>query len=128
MLNEERIRLMTRMESYTDNEGKKNMQIGNYFRGDFISLQILKSVINVTIAYVICVVLYILYDLEIFLQEIYKMDLLGFTKQLLLYYAVAVVGYGLITYLVYTYKYSKARKSLKNYYNNLKKINALYED
>ena len=128
MLNEERIRLMTRMESYTENEGKKNMQIGNYFRGDFISLQILKSVINVTIAYVICVVLYILYDLEIFLQEIYKMDLLGFTKQLLLYYAVAVVGYGLITYLVYTYKYSKARKSLKNYYNNLKKINALYED
>ena len=128
MLNEERIRLMTRMESYTENEGKKNMQIGNYFRGDFISLQILKSVINVTIAYVVCVALYIFYDLETFLQEIYKMDLLGFAKQLLLYYAVAVVSYGLITYLVYTFKYSKARKSLKNYYNNLKKINELYED
>ena len=116
------------MESYTENEGKKNMQIGNYFRGDFISLQILKSVINVTIAYVICVALYILYNFETFLQEIYKMDLLGFAKQLLLYYAVVVVIYGLITYLVYTLKYSKARKSLKNYYNNLKKINALYED
>ena len=128
MLNEERIRLMTRMESYTENEGKKNMQIGNYFRGDFISLQILKSVINVTIAYVICVALYILYNFETFLQEIYKMDLLGFAKQLLLYYAVVVVIYGLITYLVYTLKYSKVRKSLKNYYNNLKKINALYED
>ena len=32
MLNEEKIILMTQMASYEENEGKKNMAIGRYFR------------------------------------------------------------------------------------------------
>lgn len=128
MLNEERVILMTRMEAYAQKEGKKNMQIGNYFRGDYISLQVLKSVVSATIAYVICFGLYILYHLETFLQEIYKMDLIAFVKNALLYYGVTVVAYGLISYLVYAYRYAKAKKNLKNYYNHLKKLNSLYQD
>ena len=34
MLNEEKIILMTQMASYEENEGKKNMAIGRYFRSD----------------------------------------------------------------------------------------------
>ena len=37
MLNEERIKLMTKMACYEANEGKKNVAIGNYFRGDYIA-------------------------------------------------------------------------------------------
>ncbi len=128
MLNEERIILMTKMESYEQNEGKKNMQIGNYFRGDYISIQVMKSVIGATLAFVIGFALYILCQLETFLEEVYKMDLIAFAKNVLIYYSVTVVAYGVISYLVYSYRYSKARKSLKNYYDHLKKLNALYRD
>lgn len=51
MLNEERIRLMTKMASYEANEGKKNVSIGSYFRGDYIGLQVIKSVISGTIGF-----------------------------------------------------------------------------
>ena len=44
MLNEERIILMTHMASYEEHEGKKNVAIGNYFRGDYIGFQVLKSI------------------------------------------------------------------------------------
>lgn len=128
MLNEERVILMTKMEAYAQNEGKKNMRIGKYFRGDYISLQILKAVISATIAYVICFALYILYDLENFLQDIYKMDIVAFIKNALLYYGITVVAYGIISYLVYAYRYARARKSLKDYYNHLKKLNSLYQE
>ncbi len=128
MLNEERIILMTRMESYAENDGKKNMQIGNYFRSDYISIQVMKSVVSATIAFVIGFALYVLYHLETFLQDIYKMDLIAFAKNVLICYGVTVVAYGVISYLVYTYRYSKARKSLKQYYNHLKKLNSLYRD
>ena len=37
MLNEEKIILMTQMASYEENEGKKNMAIGRYFRSDYIA-------------------------------------------------------------------------------------------
>ena len=128
MLNEERIILMTRMESYAENDGKKNMQIGNYFRSDYISIQVIKSVVSVTIAYGIGFILYVLYHLETFLQDIYKIDLLAFAKNVLIYYGVTVVTYGVISYLVYSYRYSKARKNLKDYYDHLKKLNSLYRD
>ncbi len=128
MLNEERIILMTRMESYAENDGKKNMQIGNYFRSDYISIQVIKSVVSVTIAYGIGFALYVLYHLETFLEDIYKIDLLAFAKNVLLIYGVTVVIYGVISYLVYSYCYSKAKKSLKKYYDHLKKLNSLYRD
>ena len=126
MVKEERIILMTKMASYEENEGKKNVAIGNYFRGDYISMQVLKSVISATIAYAVIFAMYILYDFENFMQEIYKMDLIGFAKNVLIMYGIGIVVYGVIAYLVYSYRYSRARKSLKSYYNNLKKLNSLY--
>lgn len=128
MLNEERIILMTKMASYEENEGKKNMAIGKYFRGDYIAIQVMKSVLCATIAYVICFALYIFYDFETFMQDIYKIDLVSFAKNTLLYYVVVVVTYGAISYGICSYRYAKAKKSLKCYYNNLKKLNSLYNE
>lgn len=127
MLNEERIRLMTKMACYEDNEGRRNVAIGNYFRGDYIGLQVIKSIIGATIAYVIIFAMFILYDFENFMANIYKMDLLGFAKSVILYYLIFTAVYALISYGVYTYRYIKARKSLKLYYNNLKKLAYMYD-
>ena len=126
MLNEERIILMTKMASYEANEGKKCMKIGNYFRSDYIIIQVLKSVIYATLAYGMCFGLYILYDFETFMQDIYKIDLIAFAINVLKYYGITVVAYGLVSYVVYTVRYAKAKKSLKCYYHNLKKLSSLY--
>ena len=50
-----------------------------------------------------------------------------FAKNVLKAYAIVVVGFAVLTYIIYTYRYSKAKKSLKNYYGNLKKLASLYE-
>lgn len=128
MLNEERVILMTQMASYESGEGRKNVKIGNYFRSDYIAVQILKSIVCGTIVFGIVFALYIFYDFEVFMQELYKMDLLAFAKSVLIKYAVSIVAYGLLTYIVCTYRYSKAKNSLKCYYHNLKKLNSLYND
>lgn len=128
MLNAERVILMAQLASYEENEGKKNVNIGNYFRSDYIAIQVLKSVISASIAFAIVFALYIFYDFEVFMQELYKMDLITFAKNVLLYYAVTVVSYGILSYAVYSYRYSKAKKSLKRYRHNLKKLNALYNE
>lgn len=126
MLNEERIILMTQMASYEENEGKKNVAIGNYFRGDYIGMQVIRSIISATVAFGVLFALFVFYDFEVFMQDIYKMDLFDFAKQILIWYLAMVIGYGVISYVVYSLRYSKAKKSLKNYYNNLKKLNSLY--
>lgn len=127
MLNEERIKLMTKMAAYEADEGKKNVAIGNYFRGDYIGLQVIKSIISATLAFVIVFGLFVFYDFEVFMSDIYKMDLLGFGRTVITAYLIFVAVYALISYMIYTYRYAKARKSLKMYYNNLKKLAYLYD-
>ena len=127
MLNEERVKLMTKMAIYDAGEGKKNVSVGNYFRGDYIGLQVIKSVINATIAFAVLLAIFVLYDFEIFMSDIYKMDLLQFGKLVMSGYLFFVLVYGFISYFIYTHRYTKAKKSLKIYYNNLKKISYLYD-
>ncbi|MBD5452274.1 MAG: hypothetical protein HDR25_06500 [Lachnospiraceae bacterium] len=127
MLNEERIKLMTRMACYEEHEGKKNVAVGSYFRGDYIALQVIKSMISATIAFCILFGLFIMYDFEVFMADLYKMDLFEFGKSVIIAYLIFAAVYGIISYGVYTYRYAKARKSLKIYYNNLKKLAYLYD-
>lgn len=127
MLNEERIRLMTKMACYEADEGKKNVAIGSYFRGDYIGLQVIRSIVSATIAFVIMFAVYILYDLEVFMADIYKIDLFEFGRSVITDYLIFTAVYALISYGVYTYRYTRARKSLKTYYNDLKKLAYLYD-
>ncbi len=127
MLNEERIILMTKLASYESGEGKKNTAVGSYFRSDYIGMQVVKSVISATIAFFILFALYVLYDFETFMLEVYKMDLFDFAKSILILYGVFVVGFAVLTYVLYTYRYNKVKKNLKNYYNNLKKLASMYD-
>lgn len=118
---------MTRMAAYEENEGKKYMSIGSYFRSDYMGLQVIKSVICSTLAFLIIVGLYVYYHFETLMQDIYKMDLMKVGKDLLLYYVIFVAAYGLITYIVYSYRYSRAKRSLKRYYRHLKQLSAIYD-
>lgn len=128
MLNEEKIKLMTRMAAYEENEGKHSMQIGNYFRSDYIGLQVMKSVISATIAFAIVIAMYIFYDFESVMKEIYQVDLLATGKQILIAYVVFVGIYAVITYIIYAYRYTKAKKSLKKYYTHLTELSGFYDE
>lgn len=128
MLSEERVILMTKMASYEEHEGKEYMKIGNYFRSDYIAIQVLKSIFCATLSFALIFVMYIFYDFEVLMQDIYKIDLVSFAKTVLMYYGITVAVYGAISYFICAYRYSKAKKSLKLYYQNLKKLNSLYEE
>ena len=128
MLHEERVILMTKLASYEANDGKRNVAIGSYFRSDYIGWQVLKSIISATIAFVVVFAMYIFYDFEIFMTDIYKMDLLEFAKNVLFYYLGTVGIYALISYIVYTVRYSRAKKSLRAYYMNLHRLSSMYRN
>lgn len=128
MLNEERVVLMTKMAAFEEREGKKSLDIGSYFRSDYIGWQVLKSIISATIAFVVVFAMYIFYDFEVFMTDIYKMDLLEFAKNVLFYYLGTVGIYALISYIVYTVRYSRAKKSLRAYYMNLHRLSSMYRN
>ena len=118
---------MTRLAAYEGGEGKKSMAIGTYFKGDYIAKEVMKSIVFATIVYGIVIASYVVYDFEKFMKDIYDMDLLKLGKTLLIRYLVFTGGYALITYIVYLIRYKKARHSLRIYYNNLRRLNAMYK-
>ena len=126
MLNEERIILMTKMASYEANEGRRNVAIGRYFRSDYIGWHVLKSIISATIAFVVVFGMYIYYDFEVFMTDIYKMNLIEFARHILSMYLWTVGIYAVISYVVYTIRYMRAVKSLRLYYMNLRKLAEMY--
>ena len=127
MLSQERIKLMTKMAAYEENEGKKYMSIGSYFRSDYMGMQVIRSVISGTLAFFLLAGLYVYYHFESMMQDIYKMDLLLLGRRVLFYYIVFIAAYSVITYVIYSFRYSRAKRSLKHYYYHLKQLAAIYD-
>ena len=126
MVNEERIKLMTRMAAYEKEEYKKNKAIVSFFRSDYISLHMLKTTIASTTAFAIIFALYVLYDFELFMQDIYKMDLFEFAKSVVILYLIFLGITYVFTYVLSLYRYNKAMQSTKLYHTNLKKLSRIY--
>jgi len=126
MVNEDRIKLMTRMAAYEKEEHKVNKKIVSFFRSDYISMQMLKSVVSTTIVFAIVFGLYVLYDFEVFMKEIYQMDMFEFAKSVIIIYVIFLGVILLITYVVSLYRYNRALQSTKLYYANLKKLSRIY--
>lgn len=118
---------MTKMASYEANDGRKNVAIGNYFRSDYIGWQVLKSIISATIAFVVVFGMYVFYNFETFMTDIYKMDLWELARNILSYYLWTVGIYAVISYIVYTVRYNAAVKSLKVYHMNLRRLADMYK-
>ena len=127
MLNEERVILMTRMTSFTQHEGKKDTEINQYFRSDYVGLQVLKSALCATVAYIILFISYMLLSFDKVMQSLYDMDLIAQGRKFLIYYIVLVGGYSVVSYIIYSFRYARMRKNMKTYYTNLKRLNKMYE-
>ena len=126
MLDESRIKLMTRMASYEDTEGKKMIPISHYFRSDYVGFNILKTAVSVTIAFGIVLGIYLFCNIDTLLAEVYKMDLKEVGRKLLSLYAVIMGIYIFIAFLLYTYRYNVAKKSVRSYNNALRRLAAMY--
>ena len=126
MVNEDRIKLMTRMAAYEKEEHKKNKTIVSFFKSDYISMQMLKSIVFTTIAFGIMFGLYILYDFEVFMKEIYQMDIFEFAKSVIIVYMIFTGVILVITYVTSLYQYNRALQNTKLYYMNLKKLSRIY--
>lgn len=127
MLNEDRIKLMTHMAFYEENEGKETIPIGKYFQSDYIAFHMVKTAICVTIAYVVIVGLWVSCNIEALLESLNHLDVIYLVKKALLAYVFLIGIYMLIAFVVYYLKYRAAKRSLKKYYLQLKKNSAYYE-
>ncbi len=117
--------LMTRMASFEASEGKQSLRICRFFRGDYVALNIVRSVVASTIAFALLGGLYVYYNIDTLLQEIYTMDLIETGRTLLTAYVIFAGAFALVSYAVYSFRYDRARKNLRDYNNALKTLSEI---
>lgn len=122
MVNEEKVRLMTKLAVFEENKGKKTLSIGDYYRSDFISKNLLSGFIAGTIAYFLLFTIWALHEGENLVQSLLELDFGHIIFLVIVFYGIFMVLYLTICYLVGDYRYRRSVKSLKAYKKALKRL------
>lgn len=127
MIDAKKVKLMTRMASYENNEGKEDLRISAYYRKDYVSLHTLYSIIWVTVGYG-CLVLLMGVCMFDTLMESASMGLLISMGVLVIigYFAVVVI-YAAVSHVIYNKKHQRARMRVKKYNHDLTRLLKIYE-
>lgn len=128
MINEEKISLMAHLAIAEQREGKKNASIRTYFRGDYIGLNIVKGVVSATVCYALIGLLYIVYNLNTIMGDLYTMDYLEVAKGILSSYILTVLIFAALSYVISLFNYHKARENQKKYLGMLKQLSDFYKE
>lgn len=127
MLNEERVKLMVKLASYEDKEGKEDLKISSYYKKDYASTNRWCSFLWTTVGYVILVLLLGIANME-YLLEHFTMKMVIVAGVLAVAgYIVMVIVYSMIAGSFFKKKHIKARQRIKQYSHNLLVLNKLYE-
>ncbi|MDO5337398.1 MAG: hypothetical protein Q4E89_08060 [Eubacteriales bacterium] len=126
MINEEKVKLMTKLAMYEKTEGEKYLPISRYYRSDYIGLALIRNFFVVTIGYVLVLLALGAYYAEYLLNNIHRMNLIVLGTEILVGYAVIMAAFSILTYIQYSVKYYMAKKSVKKYYDMLTQLNKMY--
>jgi urea transporter len=126
MLNEDRVKVMTKLAIFESKIGKKDLEIGKYYRSDYIGYNMLKTAAAITVAYFIMASLWICCHMNVIMEYMNQLNFMKLIRQFLLPYIILVVVYSAIAYVYYSYKYAKAMKRLRGYSKDLKKLKYIF--
>ena len=126
MLNENKVKMMTKMAIYEKNEGKKMLRTAKFFKGDYVSLAVLKSTIATTFAFIIVALMVVLCNTESIIRQINSMDYAALGKKIIVYYVLALIVYAVISGIYSAYQYDKTRSGIKKYIMRLNKLERFY--
>ena len=126
MLNENKVKMMTKMAIYEKNEGKKMLRTAKFFKGDYVSLAVLKSTIATTFAFIIVALMVVLCNTESIIRQINSMDYAALGKKIIVYYVLALIVYAFISGIYSAYQYDKTRSGIKKYVMRLNKLERFY--
>ena len=128
MLNNEKIILMTKLSLYEQKNQKKEIKTSKYFRGDYMSLKMLKSFLCITVAYLLCLVLWFMYKSDKVISSLTTTGrLTALIVMLVILYIVSVVLYMIFSYAFFSHKFRNIRKHLKEYNGDLKTLHRIQE-
>lgn len=127
MLDEKKVKLMTRLTFYEQTQGKEDFKVSAYYRKDYASLHTICSIIWVTVGYICAVGLIFLAGMDNFLSSMSFGMMFLMLGILVLVYLFLLILYGVIASHIFNKKHRESRQRVKKYNHDLTRLLKLYE-
>ena len=127
MVNENKVKLMTKMAMYEKNEGTEDIAVSTYYKKDYLSLRMLISLIWVTFGYAIALLILCVAYVDELMEHLSMESFILFVAGVVIGYCVLLLLYGVGAYHFYQKKFIEARKRVKNFNHLLTRLNKMYE-
>lgn len=127
MIDETKVKLMTHMASYENNEGKEDLKISAYYRKDYASIHMVYAIIWATVGYGCLVLLVGICVFDKLMDSLSVNAIVTLGIGLIIGYLVVVIVYAVIVRIIYSRKHQKARMRVKMYNHNLIRLLKIYE-
>ncbi len=127
MVNEDRVKIMTKMAMYEKNEGAEDISVSTYYKKDYMSLKVLVSLIWVTFGYVIALLVFGVSFVDEIMDHLSVGLLIILAAGVIAGYCVLLLVYGMGAYHFYQEKFIAARKRVKKFNHMLTRLNKMYE-
>lgn len=127
MLNEKKVKLMTKIAIREKNEGHELKIASNCFKVDYITLQMVYTAVTSTIGYLLIIVLYVLGHLEELFLNVETFDYYALIEKVVTNYVLCLFAFLFIAFFYYAHKYDKAFVKVKHNYSDLKNLSKMME-
>lgn len=127
MLNEKKVKLMTKIAIREKNEGNDIKIAANCFKTDYVTLQMVYTAVTATIGFFIVLVLYVLGHLEELFLNAETLNYYSMIETVVTNYIACLFVFLLISFFYYTNKYDKAFAKVKSDYADLKSLSRMME-
>lgn len=127
MLNEDKIRIMTKLAIYEQGKGKESIKNNKYYKKDYVGIMMINTALTITMAFLLGLFLWIIYKVDFFVEKIVSINLLNIGIKILVIYGIIFITYMLISYVVYSIKYLKMQDMNTKYSEELKDLYMIYK-
>ena len=128
MLNEEKVRYMTQLAIFEKRVGKKIFPINRYFKKDYVGGQMFRSFFGYTFCYLLFLLMWVLYKLDVLLGGMGIEELLKCGKNWGILYVGGLAFYLFVTWIVYSKRYDYASRSQTMYASRLRHLVKKYDN
>lgn len=127
MINQEKVKDMTKMAIYERHGGDKELAVSAYRRKDYVALQLLKSFILGTISYVIILAFYAFLELDRVDNLNSLAQLQSFGLGVLVLYIVFMAAFMCITFVWARKRHAYCSERAKSYSTELNRVARSYQ-
>ena len=126
MINEEKVKLMTKIQLFQDDE-KEVIRSRKYFQSDYLNIFLFRSFIAYLILFVLVLSIVVLYNGEAIIAELSLDMVIRRTKSVLASFIILLIFVMILSYIVYWFRFRRLQKKLKGYVSNLEKLDEIYK-